>query len=384
MKIISWNIRGLQSFEKKREVRNLVQEKNPFILCIQETKLSVFDSIVCKSMWGGENVDFSFQSSVGASGGLVTMWDVSKVTVWSTMSFDPVLVISGRFLKTDHGFVVFNVYAPCDFSRHQVLWNNLSTRLGSLSDQNVCVSGDFNAVRCLEERRGTSGVFNTAWSDTFNNFIEDSTLLDLPLRGRMFTWFRGDGRSMSRIDRFLLSENWCLQWSNCSQVAMSRGLSDHCPLVLASNDENWGPQPLRMLKCWETLPGYNNFVRNRWQSFQLEGWGGYILKEKLKLLKLALKEWHQTHLQNLPSRISLLKEEIAMLDLKGESNALSGDDIPIFMVCPKICSLYLEFILVFHGNNLESNGYVKGMQIQSSFMESCQTDAGGTRFHSFL
>jgi len=65
---------------------------------------------------------------------------------------------------------------------------------------------------------------------------------------------------------------------------MSRGLSDHCPLVLASNDENWGPRPLRMLKCWETLPGYNNFVRNRWQSFQLEGWGGYVLKEKLKLL----------------------------------------------------------------------------------------------------
>ena len=97
--------------------------------------------------------------------------------------------------------------------------------------------------------------------------------------------------------------------------------------MLASNDENWGPRPLRMLKCWETLPGYNNFVHNRWQSFQLEGSGGYVLKEKLKLLKLALKEWHQTHLQNLPSRISLLKEEIAMLDLKGESYALSGDDI---------------------------------------------------------
>jgi len=75
----------------------------------------------------------------------------------------------------------------------------------------VCVCGDFNAVRCPEERRGTSGVFTTAWIDTFNNFIEDLTLLDLPLRGRMFTWFRGDGKSMSRIDRFLLSENWCLQ-----------------------------------------------------------------------------------------------------------------------------------------------------------------------------
>jgi len=191
----------------------------------------------------------------------------------------------------------------------------------------MCVCGDFNAVRRSEERRGVSGVFNTAWSGIFNKFIDDSTLIDLPLRGRMFTWFRGDGKSMSRIDRFLLSENWCLQWSNCSQVAMSRGLSDHCPLVLASDDENWGPRPLRMLKCWETLPGYNKFVRDRWQSFQLDSWGGYVLKEKLKLLKLALKEWHQTHLQNLPARLSLLKEKIATLDLNGESNALCGDDI---------------------------------------------------------
>jgi len=71
---------------------------------------------------------------------------------------------------------------------------------------------------------------------------------------------------------------------------MSRGLSDHCALMLAIYVENWGPKPLCMLKCWEALPGYNNFVREKWLSFQVEGWGGYVLKEKLKLLKLALKD----------------------------------------------------------------------------------------------
>ena len=41
----------------------------------------------------------------------------------------------------------------------------------------------------------------------FNSFIEDNGLQDLPLFGRIFTWFKGDGTSMSRIDRFLLSED---------------------------------------------------------------------------------------------------------------------------------------------------------------------------------
>jgi hypothetical protein len=40
--------------------------------------------------------------------------------------------------------------------------------------------------------------------------IETNVLIDLPLWGRRFTWFRRDERSMSRLDRFLLSESWCL------------------------------------------------------------------------------------------------------------------------------------------------------------------------------
>ena len=118
-----------------------------------------------------------------------------------------------------------------------------------------------------------------------------------------------------------------MTWPNCFQLATSRGLSDHCALVLAIDDENWGPRPLRMLKCWETLPGYHNFFREKWEAFQLEGWGGFVFKEKLKLLKLALKEWHQRHTQNLPTRISTLKDKIATLDMKGETDELCDDEI---------------------------------------------------------
>jgi len=85
--------------------------------------------------------------------------------------------------------------------------------------------------------------------------------------------------NLSHIDRFSLSDRWCLTWPNCLQLASTRGLSDHCPLVLSIDEENWGPKPLRMLKCWEKFPGYKNFVYEQWQSFQLEGWGSFVLKE---------------------------------------------------------------------------------------------------------
>jgi len=40
-----------------------------------------------------------------------------------------------------------------------------------------------------------------------------------------------------------------------------------------------------MLKCRSDIPGYQQFVRSKWEFFNVDGWGGYVVKEKLKLIK---------------------------------------------------------------------------------------------------
>jgi hypothetical protein len=85
-----------------------------------------------------------------------------------------------------------------------------------------------------------------------------------------------------------------------------------------------------MLKCWRDVPGYSLFVREKWASLTVDGWGGFVLKEKLKALKGALKEWHIAHAHNLPSRIDSLKVRLSELDLKGEDVALSEDELEEF------------------------------------------------------
>ncbi|GAU10944.1 hypothetical protein TSUD_112380 [Trifolium subterraneum] len=79
MKIVSFNIRGLGAVEKRRELRRLVLEKKVDILCIQETKLEVVEDSLVRFIWGSDDVDFSFKPSVGAPGGLVTMWNTKLV-----------------------------------------------------------------------------------------------------------------------------------------------------------------------------------------------------------------------------------------------------------------------------------------------------------------
>jgi len=81
MKIFSFNVRGLGTGEKKREIRRLISEKSPDVFCIQETKLEVVDDVMCRSLWGSEDVAYSFKPSVGASGGILTMWNHSVVDI---------------------------------------------------------------------------------------------------------------------------------------------------------------------------------------------------------------------------------------------------------------------------------------------------------------
>ena len=52
-----------------------------------------------------------------------------------------------------------------------------------------------------------------------------------------------------------------------------------------------------------------------------------MLKEKFKLLKKALKEWHVTHTQNLSAKISALKDKQTVFDEKGEKEALTEDEV---------------------------------------------------------
>jgi len=61
--------------------------------------------------------------------------------------------------------------------------------------------------------------------------------------------------------------------------------------------------------------------------FDVSGWGGFVLKEKLKLIKGSLKVWHHNHTKKLEGRIIELQDRLASLDSKGEEFDLEVDKI---------------------------------------------------------
>ena len=76
-----------------------------------------------------------------------------------------------------------------------------------------CILRDFNNIRRPEERVGLSqkGEIDSNMDD-FNEWIEELQLEDVPSVGRKFTWYKPNGTTKSRLDRFIVSAEWLRKW----------------------------------------------------------------------------------------------------------------------------------------------------------------------------
>ena len=61
LKIISWNVRGLNEWDKRLQVRNLIRNWRLDIVCLQETKMELITRVVILSLWGGQHVVVIFR-----------------------------------------------------------------------------------------------------------------------------------------------------------------------------------------------------------------------------------------------------------------------------------------------------------------------------------
>ncbi|GKA53488.1 RNA-directed DNA polymerase, eukaryota [Tanacetum coccineum] len=112
--------------------------------------------------------------------------------------------IYGTWLPTNSKILFIAIYAPQQTSCKRKLWDYISNIVGRWNGESI-IMGDFNEVRSSEERRGS--CFNPYSARYFDRFISNAGLVDVTLEGYAFTWAHPSASKMSKLDRFLVSDD---------------------------------------------------------------------------------------------------------------------------------------------------------------------------------
>jgi hypothetical protein len=286
--------------------------KGCFDVCfLLETKKTSLDDHLIQNLWGHKDVRWVVKDLVGLSGDLLVMWNSDSFNLVNSFSGESYLGITvEREGAVTH---LVNIYSPCSLSGKKKLWEDLLEIKQLFTGGKCCLRGDFNAILHSSERKGASVDSRQGERMMFNRFVEEMEMIDVPVLGKKVSWVSADGKSMSRLDRFILSDGFITKFGIIGQWIGNRNIFDHCPIWLYASAKNWDPKPFRAINGCLEHPDFLVFLESCWKSFDILGTKAYVLKEKLRFLKEILKKWN--------------KEVFGILDLNIDKTVKELNDI---------------------------------------------------------
>ena len=257
MKLYSWNVNGIRAAEKKGFL-NWLDEVQPDILCVQETKANI-DQLGSSLIKDHGYHTFWHSAEKAGYSGVATFSKEKPHFVQQGLGIDR-FDSEGRVLISEHdNFLLYNIYFPNgqkDDIRLNYKLDFYDELLPIINEQvesgvNVIVTGDWNTAHHPidlarpKENVKTSGFMpierekldeyiESGWVDTFRHFHPD------PER---YTWwtYRFGARQRNigwRIDYFFVNESFVSEVEDAEIHEDVMG-SDHCPVSITIQDEGF-------------------------------------------------------------------------------------------------------------------------------------------------
>ncbi|XP_042518618.1 uncharacterized protein LOC122092373 [Macadamia integrifolia] len=303
MKIMFWNIRGMKKKATRLALGNLVRVHSPKIVCLAEPMIEVqnFPKIFFNKL--GFDADLIHNEKSDKVPNLWVVWR-RGMTKPHGIAFSDQHISMSAWRQNTH-FVFSFVHANCFRASRRELWTNLAASNPSQGTPWL-VAGDFNANFLAHEKRGPS-TFNMGSAAEFGAMIDGCSLIQIPSQGRKFTWTnnRRKGNVMAKLDRSLCTDDWFSQFQDCHQKVISMGASDHLALMVVS-EASLKPlnYPFWFQRSWADHENFKKIVKDSWDDW-ISGSALYVFSQKIKRLKVAMKEWARETFPN----VNLEKEE---------------------------------------------------------------------------
>jgi len=263
--ILSWNIRGAQNSNARRQMKDLIRKYNPTYIAIFETH-TAFSNL--SSFWNNHGyIPVHIIEAKSHSGGIWLLVQSATTTTSTVIDFNQ----SSITFTISHGNATTTctcVYASPNPTMRTSFWNYLTNISQNISGSWMLI-GDFNETLLPSDQRG--GLFQHNRAAQFSNFMENCNLLDITTTGARFTWHRNHNgiRILSKkLDQGLANIYWRISFLEAFVEVLCRLHFDHNPLLLRFGGLPLarGPRPFRFEAAWIDHKDYENLVRNSWNS----------------------------------------------------------------------------------------------------------------------
>lgn len=193
--------------------------------------------------------------------------------------------------------------------------------------------GDFNFCRQPSDRNKLGGDVNGML--LFNEAINNLGLIELPLKGRKFTWSNMQKDPLlERLDWFFTSAAWTQSFPSTFVAPLAKPTSDHLPCVISIGTMIPKAQVFRFENHWLHHKEFKAIVQNAWNI--PVGFMDSCLKAQIcnvnatidlldimeEMRTLTVHEWNlRDILKNLI--ISLLQDQNTYWKQRGKLNGLN-------------------------------------------------------------
>ncbi|KAK9714227.1 hypothetical protein RND81_06G080100 [Saponaria officinalis] len=257
-----WNIRGLNSLTKQKEIKWFLHKNKVELFGLLETKIRSSGinklAAVLGSSWS-----FCTNYSCNEKGRVWLLWNLGGFHV------------QGVECDAQCVYLKCNVTGPW-------LW-----------------CGDFNCVRAPDERLGQPVTL--AEIRDFRDCVTRCGISDIKATSSFFTWNNkqvAEHRVFSRLDRAMHNMEWGMEFSEAFAQFLPKGLFDHCLCIISLLGViGKRSHSFKYFNMWSAAPEFGDIVRQGWDT-QVRGTPMFKVITKLRNLKGRFKVLNRTMFSN--------------------------------------------------------------------------------------
>lgn len=150
--MITWNIKGIGSRKKQRNLNNRIKEEKPDMVFIQETKCSMDKIREIHNKWLIKYEHLQVQGN-NSTGGILTLWDPQKFGIFNVEASRNYLSLVCNLIDDKETYMITNVYGPQKKANKLKFLTSLEGLRGRHPNAPWIVAGDFNTITSLLKKQ---------------------------------------------------------------------------------------------------------------------------------------------------------------------------------------------------------------------------------------